>query len=113
MNKNALITAGSKNTGFQTARKLAQNGFDIHITSRSENDAVCAAENLKKEFPNISAYGYSLELSDVSDIKNTFEKIKKTLTALMYLSATPQISALDLTHFQPTKKPLIRLWTLI
>lgn len=82
MNKNALITAGSKNTGYQTARKLAQNGFDIHITSRSENDAVCAAENLKKEFPNISAYGYSLELSDVSDIKNTFEKIKKNTHSL-------------------------------
>lgn len=82
MSKSALITAGSKNTGFEIARKLAKNGYNVHITSRSETDAKNAAKRIEDEFENIKAYGYSLELSCVSDIKNTFEKIRKNTDSL-------------------------------
>ena len=82
MSKNALVTAGSKNTGFEICRKLAQNGYNIHLTSRSLNDAENAANRIKNEFPSVEAFGYALELSSVEDIKNTFERIKKNARTL-------------------------------
>ena len=39
MNKNVLITAGSKNTGFEMCRTFAKNGYNVHLTSRSKTDA--------------------------------------------------------------------------
>lgn len=82
MSKNALITAGSKNTGFEMCRKFAENGYNIHLTSRSKTDAESAAKRIKKEFPSIDAYGYSLELSSVADIKRAFDEIGKNAETL-------------------------------
>lgn len=46
--KTAIITGGSTGIGFGIAAALVQNGFNVTITSRSEERAVEAAEKLKK-----------------------------------------------------------------
>lgn len=76
MRKQALITAGSKNTGFGIAMRLAKEGFDVHITSRNLDSAARASEEIQQAFPEINAYPYSLELRSVSDIERVFCEIK-------------------------------------
>ena len=82
MNKNVLITAGSKNTGFEMCRTFAKNGYNVHLTSRSKTDADNAAKRIKEEFPNIDAFGYSLEISSVADIERAFGEIKQNTETL-------------------------------
>ena len=82
MNKNVLITAGSKNTGFEMCRTFAKNGYNVHLTSRSKTDAENSAKRIKEEFPNIDAFGYSLEISSVADIERAFDEIKQNTETL-------------------------------
>ncbi len=82
MNKQVLITAGTKNTGFVTAQTMAENGYDVHVTSRSLEDAESAAAKLCEMYPDIKAYGYVLELSSVESIKKCFAKVKENVGSL-------------------------------
>lgn len=80
--KSVLITAGTKNTGFVIAKAFAAKGYDVHITGRNAERRKIAVEELKSEFPQISVYGYEMEMSSVSDIKRVFEEIGKNTESL-------------------------------
>ena len=82
MKKNVLITAGSKNTGFCIAETFAEKGYNVHITSRSFENAQEAAEKIKKKYPGISAFAYSLEMSEVDDIVRVFGEVRKNCSSL-------------------------------
>ena len=49
MNKTALITGGTRGIGKQIALTLAQNGYDIAINYRTENDALKETKKLIEE----------------------------------------------------------------
>ncbi|MFR5855484.1 MAG: SDR family NAD(P)-dependent oxidoreductase [Lachnospiraceae bacterium] len=51
MNKVAMITGATRNTGFAIAHRFAQNGYDVVVTSRDQHNADEAVLQLKKEFP--------------------------------------------------------------
>ena len=70
-----FITAATANTGLAIAEKFASEGYDVALSSRNEQDAIKTAEYLKQKY-SIKAIGYKLELTDVSNIKQVFEKIK-------------------------------------
>ncbi len=71
-----FITGAAGNTGFQIARKFASEGFEVAISSRTEDSAKAAAEKIANEF-GVRTKGYAFELSNVPQIIKTFEKIKK------------------------------------
>lgn len=79
--KSILIT-GCRNTGYAIARKLAELGYNIHFTSRSLDEAKAAEKALKSEYPNVNVYGYSLEQSDVKDIRRLFSEIRQNTETL-------------------------------
>lgn len=82
MRKQALITAGVKNTGFGIAEYLAKKGMDLHITSRDLESAVTAADILQKKYPDIKVYPYSLELKETANIKKLFKEIRSNVPSL-------------------------------
>ena len=74
-NKVALITGATRGIGKEIALELAENGFDIAINYRSENEA---NEEVKKE---IEQYGVRCELvqADVANFEQCEKMVKETI----------------------------------
>lgn len=87
MNKQVLITGATKNIGYQTARYFAKKGFDVHVTSRHEDDSLAVAAKLESDFPGIKAYGYACDISIYADIISLFKNIRKNTDSLDVLIA--------------------------
>lgn len=68
-----LITGGSRGIGSGIASYLGRHGAEVFLTSRSEDDAVAAAEELRKE--GVTATGLELEVRD----KASVDRLKKQL----------------------------------
>ena len=76
MKKIVLITGATKNSGWETARKFAQAGYDVVITSRRADDATDAAAKLKTEFPAVETLGLKMDPAVVADIRTAFAAVK-------------------------------------
>ena len=76
------ITGAAKNTGFAIARKFAEEGYDVCITSRSQDEADSAAKAIMDDFPDATVIGYKMETADVSQIRDVFNRIKKRFSRL-------------------------------
>ena len=59
---NAVITGASRGIGKEVARVFALHGYDLFLSSRSEDALLQAIEELKTEFPNISIDGKAFDL---------------------------------------------------
>ena len=73
--KTVFITGATKNTGLAIARRFAEAGYHVAISSRSEAAAESTAEQLAAEF-GIRAKGYAMALTSTADIADTFRKIE-------------------------------------
>ena len=51
MNRAAMITGATRNSGYAIARRFARDGYDVALTSRSLESAREAAGQLQREFP--------------------------------------------------------------
>lgn len=74
-NKVAVVSAGSRNLGYYFAQALAEAGAVVHLTSRSEAQAVEAAEKLRGE-TKADVSGHGLDPSDEPSVKALFNEIK-------------------------------------
>lgn len=81
MNKVALITGATKNSGLAIARRFAAEGYAVCITSRREADAVAAAAGLAEAY-RVPAKGYGLDMESVEDIRRVFVDVEKTFGGL-------------------------------
>jgi NAD(P)-dependent dehydrogenase (short-subunit alcohol dehydrogenase family) len=70
MQKTAVITGSSAGIGFQSARSLAELGFEIIIAARSIEKGKAAATSISSEFPKAKTRVLQLELSDLESIRN-------------------------------------------
>lgn len=64
----ALVLGGSKGIGEGIARKLAQSGAKVGITSRSAGSACSVAAALNEEIGTVRVVGIGLDVSDVPGI---------------------------------------------
>ena len=71
-----FITAAASNTGKAIAEKFASEGYSVAVSSRNESDAIATAQYLEEKY-SVQAKGYGLELTNVENIKQVFDKIKK------------------------------------
>ena len=77
MAKNVLITGACKNTGYGIAEKFAENGYNVFITSRKENEAIEASQKLSIKHKEVKIFGLALDDSmEENAIVETFEKIE-------------------------------------
>lgn len=104
MRKQVLITAGTKNTGFVIAQTMAEKGYDLHLTSRRLEDAQQAAAKLSEMYPDIRAYGYKMELSNVASIRECFAQIRENTSSLDAFVANAANLGIGLDIFNSTEE---------
>lgn len=71
----ALITGASSGIGKEFARIYAEHGFDLVITSRSEDKLKALAEELEKEY-SVKATVIPADLSEETEAKRLYDEIK-------------------------------------
>lgn len=74
MKNAALITGASSGTGFQIARKFAENGYAVFISSRNEADAQAAAQKIQSEY-SVFSEGFQMSADDLIATDTAFQKI--------------------------------------
>lgn len=74
MKKSVLITGGTVGTGYATAEKFAQAGYDVFIASRSQERAQEAADKIAQQY-GVFAKGYGLGIRDEEAVKTVFADI--------------------------------------
>lgn len=82
MHRVVFVTGAARNTGFAIARHFAQHGYDICLTSRSEESAAAAAASIGREFPAIRVLGLAMEQSDLGQVEAAFGRVKETFGRL-------------------------------
>ena len=75
MSRIAMITGAAKNTGWATAQRFAQEGYDVIITSRKKEEAQAAAEKLMEEYPQQKAWGVKMGMDTVAAIREGFQQV--------------------------------------
>jgi len=74
MKKAVFVTGGTVGTGFATAEKFAQAGYDVFIASRSRDRAQEAADKIAEKY-GVFAKGYGLGIRDEDAVKAVFADI--------------------------------------
>lgn len=71
MKKAVLVTGGTVGSGLACAERFAKEGYDVFITSRSEERAQTAARDVAERF-GVFAKGYALGIRDEQAVKDVF-----------------------------------------
>lgn len=74
MKKAVFVTGGTVGTGLVTAQKFAQAGYNVVITSRDEERAQAAADQVAQQY-GVTAKGYGLDIRDEERVKEIFADI--------------------------------------
>lgn len=74
MKKSVFITGATVGTGFATAQKYAEAGYNVFITSRSAERAQEAADKISAQY-GVYAKGYGLGIRDEEAVKAIFADI--------------------------------------
>lgn len=74
MKKAVFITGGTVGTGLATAERFAKEGYDVYITSRSEEHASAAAKGVAEKH-GVFARGFGLDIRDEQKVKDVFSAI--------------------------------------
>jgi len=76
--KTVFVTGGTRNSGLAIARRFAQEGYRVALSSRNQAAAEAAARDIAREF-GVKTAGYALDLTSVTDIKRVFAQIRQDL----------------------------------
>lgn len=103
-NKTAIITGGSTGIGYGIAMALAKAGMKVAITSRSQQRADEAAEQLKNEgFEDVIAIE-----ADVRILEDQQKAVKRTLEAWGQVDLF--VANAGVGHFAPIGELSVELW---
>lgn len=67
--KVALVTGGSRGLGYETARKLAERGYEVVLTSRTLADGEAAASRIRAALPTVKVRALALDLASFASIR--------------------------------------------
>ncbi len=77
MKKAVFVTGAATGTGLACAERFALEGYDVFITSREEERAQAAAEEIRKKY-GVFSMGFGLEVGNEDRVKEVFQKIDGT-----------------------------------
>ena len=75
ISKNAFVTGATNGTGYAIAREFAKNGYNVVITSRTENAAVQAAAALSAEYTEVRILGVGLQTDSEQAVVDLFSEL--------------------------------------
>ncbi len=76
MNPSVLVTGAASGTGYAIARRFAQEGYDVILTSRDSARAREAALQLSRSQPHGRIFGYGLPAPDEDPVIELFERLR-------------------------------------
>jgi len=108
INKNIIVTGGSKGIGFEISKSILKNNNVIIVSSNQIN-----LDNAKKELDKLEnkgkCYFYKLDISNIDDvdifmnwIKNNFENIHGLVNCAGIYGPIGKTNEIDLNYFQKT-----------
>lgn len=63
MNKHVLVTGGTRGIGLAIVKAFAASGFDVSFNGRETSKAQAIAQQLQKEYSDVTIHGYGADLS--------------------------------------------------
>lgn len=79
----AIVTGSTKGIGYVTAKKLAQRGFRVVVTGRSQAQAEEAAKKIAAEVPSASTSGAALDVSSLESVRAFASRFEGPLKLLV------------------------------
>lgn len=86
---NALVTGGSRGIGFAVAHRLAQEGCNVHLASRSEADLQVARDRILKKF-KVSVTTHACDLGNSANVKRLAQDCGEIDILINNAGAIPQ-----------------------
>ena len=74
--KNCLITGGTSGLGIELAKVFLQNNYFVHIIGRNRKKFEIFIKNIDVKLKK-RVFFYEIDLSEIKNIENSFDKIKK------------------------------------
>ena len=75
----AVISGGSRGLGYEVARALGAQGFDLALIAKDKDRLNEAANTLSNLFPNITVTTFPVDLADISATRQTAQRISSEL----------------------------------
>jgi len=79
----AIVTGGTKGIGAVTAKKLAERGFRVIVTGRSQEQADAAAKKIAGEVPGANVSGRALDVSSLDSVRAFASRFEGPLELLV------------------------------
>ena len=93
--KVAIVTGGTRGIGFATVEKFLKNGAKVHLFGSKKESVDAAINKLKSINDKYEVYGDWPNLSDLSSVEKSFDKIIKQHGKIDILVNNAGISAMD------------------
>ena len=75
----AVISGGSRGLGYEVARAIGAQGFDLALIAKDKDRLNEAANTLSNLFPNITVTTFPVDLADISATRQTAQRISSEL----------------------------------
>lgn len=75
----AVISGGSRGLGYEVARALGAQGFNLALIAKDKDRLNEAAKKLSNLFPNITVTPFAVDLADISATRQTTQRISSEL----------------------------------
>lgn len=75
----AVISGGSRGLGYEVARALGAQGFDLALIAKDKDRLNEAASTLSNLYPDITVASFPVDLADISATRETVQRISSEL----------------------------------
>lgn len=83
MNRQAIITGASSGLGFESAKALAEAGFDVTVIARRADRLIEKADFLRRQFPQVVIREIVLDVSNLDQVREFSSHIDFPVDVLM------------------------------